>query len=796
MGAIAEINLPKSAAMCTRCPYNIKTSSAAIWECTVSLQEDHIYEPSTRRSQPPKWQLGDGMTTRLFKTIYTKTELEEVLTWAQVALLNPSTSLEAFIPGTPEQARRKSNGEPSIEVEYSPNVVAVEIRGPGLPALSFYDLPGLINDAGTVESQFLVKVFDDLTIKYIKHESAIIICTRTMAADAALSKTNRLIRVHKAEHKCVGVLTMPDRMQGTASSHADFDGIFRGTLHRLPRGHYVTKQPGPDCKLDRNAPNYHALARQEEERFFDNEDSHWGPNGEWAAFRDRCGTSTIQNYLSKEFARQILASLPDLTQKIETQMQDVDKQLALLPETPNDKVQHIVRQHLTKFSTEVQKTLDGTSFSSNFHSDWTRLCHHFERALEIMRPICICSHPSDRIKEVIMIDDSDNESVSSHSQSSHLRRPYADITSPSDQGAKRRRFNDSPVTFTTPTKQMKRFKQEDPATPKQLSPAVRRLKEEEIGVFRQPYLASGNNAMSIVEIQKVIEQHSKAGFPDFVSHRVRELFALQAIHFWDQPLKTFLDYTFSMVRDQILTILKAILQQYQHTDLYRRSLEYVEDFLRKHEKEQYKASMEFYTTEKGCLFTIDTNTFNRNKAEAYSILKAERRRKRLACYMTAHYHRKSSGDEEKDRKDREDFAGKIRDDQLGPDLFDREIEVAAYIRGYYTTARLRFTDSICINLYSRFFRTIAQKIDYFLEEKFELDNGDGEAICQVLLEGSPEIAQKRAGLRKRKAQLVEFSSTLEELKNDTFDGGVDDDVSSETTTLNHNGYASTNDRGE
>lgn len=279
MGAIAEINLPKKAAMCTRCPYNIKTSPATEWECTVSLQEDHAYVPSWRKGPFPKWQPQDSMINRLFTTIINKSELEEVLTWAQIALLNPSKDIHDFVPGSPEQIAKKQMGDESIEAQYSPNVIAVEIRGPGLPALSFFDLPGLFQDAGSNNLQFLVQVFDKMTMKYIDHPHAIIICTLSMANDAALSKTKRIIGEHKADKKCIGVLTMPDRMQGEASSHPDYDGIFRNTSHRLPRGYYVTKQPGPDCRLDKTSDNYHALARQEEERFFD-ESPHWGPDGE------------------------------------------------------------------------------------------------------------------------------------------------------------------------------------------------------------------------------------------------------------------------------------------------------------------------------------------------------------------------------------------------------------------------------------------------------------------------------------------------------------------------------------
>jgi hypothetical protein len=95
MGAIAEINLPKDKGMCTRCPANIKTSPADTWSCTVSLHQyyyfssDRIRTPTKRQPFPPWKESPDGMVKIPFKTIYQKSELEDVLRWAQVAQLNP-----------------------------------------------------------------------------------------------------------------------------------------------------------------------------------------------------------------------------------------------------------------------------------------------------------------------------------------------------------------------------------------------------------------------------------------------------------------------------------------------------------------------------------------------------------------------------------------------------------------------------------------------------------------------------------------------------------------------------------
>lgn len=304
MGAIAEINLPKNSGMCTRCPANIKTAPADTWTCTVSLHEYYKYTNDTRRTptkaQPfPPWMEDQeqGLTIRPFKTVSDKSELEEVLRWAQIALLNPSLDYHQFIPGSGAIAQNGKQGH-KHEADFSPNIVAIEISGPRLPALSFYDLPGIFVSAANKEEQYLIKVFENLAAKYIKHENALIILAMTMANDPGLSKTSAIIEKYKAEKRTIGVLTMPDRLQ-KGSTHMDFDAILRGTNHALPRGYFVTKQPGPEFvpRID-----YHLQAREDEDAFFDSDPLF---TGEWREFRDRCGTTAIQTYLSQEFARLI-----------------------------------------------------------------------------------------------------------------------------------------------------------------------------------------------------------------------------------------------------------------------------------------------------------------------------------------------------------------------------------------------------------------------------------------------------------------------------------------------------------
>ncbi len=77
--------------MCTRRPTHIRTAPADRWSCTVSLQQEYAYVKKKGPGQSfANWVAGGGMVALPFKTIDDKTELEEVLKWAHLALLNPN----------------------------------------------------------------------------------------------------------------------------------------------------------------------------------------------------------------------------------------------------------------------------------------------------------------------------------------------------------------------------------------------------------------------------------------------------------------------------------------------------------------------------------------------------------------------------------------------------------------------------------------------------------------------------------------------------------------------------------
>lgn len=77
-----------------------------------------------------------------FGTVYSKEQLEATIRRAQVATLNPQMPPHRFM--------NPDCSDNSIYVQFSPNIVSLEISAANIPNLSFYDLPGVISQSRDV----------------------------------------------------------------------------------------------------------------------------------------------------------------------------------------------------------------------------------------------------------------------------------------------------------------------------------------------------------------------------------------------------------------------------------------------------------------------------------------------------------------------------------------------------------------------------------------------------------------------------------------------------------------------
>lgn len=303
MSGLANLDLPRSEGTCTRCPLHIRVSRNSDWSCRVSLSKDYSYQPPNRdvtekdvTAENPFFPWRKLPTTQVFefKTVHDKTEIEEVLRWAQVAILNDNDHYEQFIPGAPRVQRAAEEIETSAK--FSPNVVSLEIKGPELPNLSFYDLPGIFQNPADARDDYLVNVVRNLSMSYIQRDSAIILCSMPMNSDAENSFTFGLIRRLGASHRTIGVLTKADllRPEGSNANYTQWLDIMDGNSHRTGLGYFITSRP--------HDQNLEELKQWEKAMFEDFESGRW-PEA-FHKFSDRCGVEKLKAFLSHKLGEQ------------------------------------------------------------------------------------------------------------------------------------------------------------------------------------------------------------------------------------------------------------------------------------------------------------------------------------------------------------------------------------------------------------------------------------------------------------------------------------------------------------
>ena len=315
MSAIAGLNLPHNTGVCTRCPIHIRSSRSIHqeWSCRITLQQDYalvprgdpITESDVNAGDPfPPW-VKQNRVTKDFVMIRDKVDsIEKVLRWAQVAILNHNQNHELFIPkdiandDTGEDAEALARAESNTEAaKFSPNTVALEIKGPDLPDLSFYDLPGVFVNAQHDEDQYLVRVVENLTREYISHPGAIILWAVPMNTDAMTSSTFKIIREMKAEKRCLGVMTKADLLP--KGNHSQWISMLQGTDHRIGLGYFITSLPDSG-DLEGQAAWEESFFNRQAKLSAIAETPVW-PD-EFSRFDEMCGVMRLKDFLSRKLA--------------------------------------------------------------------------------------------------------------------------------------------------------------------------------------------------------------------------------------------------------------------------------------------------------------------------------------------------------------------------------------------------------------------------------------------------------------------------------------------------------------
>lgn len=319
MSAIAGLRLPRGKGTCTRCPIHIRMSHKETWTCSVTLQLDYDYQPASGHAsddddeegpapgasnRKEKWLKRQYRVVKEFKTIQDKCDtpmIEHVLRWAQIAVLNPSQNHMQHVPrqGEVDERAKKTleQAEQKTEAKFSPNTVALEIRGPDLADLSLYDLPGIFQTAPDPNDQYLAGDVEDICREYISHPKAIILWAVPMNGDPENSSTLKIIRSAKAQNRTLGIMTKADLLSdGDQSKWVEMLG---GRVYQIGFGYFVTSRPGREMDLE--------LEQKTEEAFFNRapgpgDDDRLAWPRSFSPHDDRCGVPRLKAFLSQKLS--------------------------------------------------------------------------------------------------------------------------------------------------------------------------------------------------------------------------------------------------------------------------------------------------------------------------------------------------------------------------------------------------------------------------------------------------------------------------------------------------------------
>ncbi|OCK79986.1 hypothetical protein K432DRAFT_393431 [Lepidopterella palustris CBS 459.81] len=763
--AISDIKVPRSSGTCTRCPLNITSVAndepGAVWQCRVYLHKKFDYHgsyplPSLTKEKEKipfhPWVERDAPMDIPFTVVNHKDSLAEIIRRAQLATLNPTHDPDQYID---EHAPFNRN----MQVEFSPNLVCLDISGPGLPNLSFYDLPGVINQTEDDGKPYLVKLVKNLVKEYIKSENALVLLATSMEGDAANSSAAKIVRKLKAESRCIGVLTKPDRLpQGDPIDV--WKAMLSGKKFQLGYGYFVTKQPA-QSDLDRGID--HVDARRMEMEFFESNEP-WAT--EFAEFRPRFGTRNLQDFLSQKLTAQILATLPLIRDRVKLQLDQIDAEIKYLPEPPTHNALGIVLELLQYFTDHVQKAMEGQYPYNEWRLVWKGLRQTFYQKLEDLKPTLRVSGKLDRLFLATT-----NASPSKDTDP---------ITIDSDEEF----GTPCPVPASTPSKKRK---MEGPETPSQTPVPPTAIKSQNFN--KGPAVRKNQLAKTFMldEIKKTLDDISTSDIPGEVDPKALDYLIVICLKHWNQPTTEFFTTMEIALRSQLRSIFDEAFEAWASTEIYSEAWAIVEQFLIIHLGEQKDTlAPHMLSVEQEKPFTDDHELWDYHIVNAKQGFQEARLNHLFQKHFQSMASRKPLSQAERERM----LKDPVLREKFKNDPYHREVEVMAKIRGYYKIASTRFYDNICLSLQAKLFRKLRTALHEELTSGLKVYEGDGRERCIQLLAEDGERRQQRFALMNRRKALLEGQKCLDELDRKYQEGPVNSsDVSNGSSPLPLQSYA-------
>ncbi|KAL8905302.1 MAG: hypothetical protein Q9207_002735 [Kuettlingeria erythrocarpa] len=760
---ISGIKVPRNSGTCTRCPLaiNLTTSEPeSSWRCSIYLQKNYLYEGSqaahsfsknmtkaegASRGRPlGPWLAQSLPESILFHRTNNKADIPEALRLAQLATLNPRTDPAKFKPGNGTVDER-------IQVKFSPNVVRVDISAPDVPNLSFYDLPGVINQAEVPEEEYLVKLVANLVKTYIQTDNCLNLLALPMTDDAANSTASKLVQEYKAQDRTIGVLTKPDRVQDGESLEQWVD-ILNGKKFKLGHGYFVVKN-NPDPRVS------HAVARQEEEHFFQ-ENEPWAQT--LRSHHERFGTLKLQEVLSKRLTAQIRTSLPQITERVRSKTAEVIARLKELPEPPKGNLSLKIFEKILAFEHDLRRHFDGGSEELPFRKEWLAAATQFRDTVAESYPRLIYSYLSKTPQAQDQLPY--RFSATPTPTSTSKRSDVIALESDGDDASQ-------PITPTPHSKRKQPASKSSHISPQKrirLSQIPQHTESHDSASISRP--APHAKRFSLPEIRNIL-QDAHVGLPNQIDPKATQKMIKESLVGWEEPLKELLRFTEQVCRAMILQRAANAFGVWRGTQFYEVVEETCKTFFEEKLDQQVIWAERILDIERQEAVTLHKATMSEARDQALKKLKKACRSARAKAFLDG----KNPGwDNNLEEQAILEKIEKVSENDVGPNPYTHEIRALAVscistqgslspnlpadnwlkdVRGYYECAFTRFVDVIYQGIRAELFTSCRNELGTALKQRIGLEEDDAEQRCTILLAIDPETERIRIELLKQKANL-------------------------------------------
>ena len=334
-----------------------------------------------------------------------------------------------------------------------------------------------------------------------------------------------------------------------------------------------------------------------------------------------------------------LLSLPRIILQVEQKAALIEAELKTIPSLPAGNLPMKVLEKIIAFEVEIKAQVDGGSHHYPFQKNWNQLVAKFRDTLTASRPKL--PRPQTQPTQYIPIDDSEDGS------------PESPLS-----GKKRRQNARMEVS---PRKKL--------AT-KQISPDKRKLSD--IPVFAQaPMPQPSARVLTLDDIRNII-QDAQVGLPGQIDPRATARMIRASQDSWDQPLKLLLDETEELCQNMIIEKIGQVFGDWQQTGLYAQILDICNKFLEKHMNQQRQAADRARVLELHKPLAFNSAALKVLCDSARAEIKASRRELRATELVEKSEAKNLKATNVTNFNEK---LAKVTDAQLGPDPYNKEVEL-------------------------------------------------------------------------------------------------------------------------